>query len=431
MYERNETKAKVRKEGREYPIVFITDDGTLKEKLIEITAPWNIEPENATLELLQEGDDKFEITDEKHGMAVNVDELFGKVKTMLDNNQNGSIDVPHEDIIPEFTRENLEENSQRIARATTEFKSSGLNDPDRVFNIAKAAEMINRIRVMPGEEFAINAILGNRNDPKNGWKNAHGIREGVLVDEPGGGICQVSTTLYNAVLKADLEVTNRKHHSWPSKYVDIGKDATISTGAPDFKFVNNKQYPIYIFTTVSKENKTCTVGIYGPPLEKGLEIVFMTEVVETDEPKVKAEVTVSNGLGKGEYKQLQARRDYKKVKRWLEYRIKGKETVIKELDTDEYAAMPGKYIIGPNTPRDPKTNVPQGTKVADDLDIGATSPPKSSTPKPETTPKPSSTSKPDATPKPTEAPEQTPKATKAPTKAPTQEPVEQTNNQEA
>ncbi|HBU13224.1 MAG TPA: vanomycin resistance protein VanB, partial [Clostridiales bacterium] len=100
-------------------------------------------------------------------------------------------------------------------------------------NIWKMSDIINGVKVEPGETWSINEEAGPRTY-NLGWQGAPGISDGEYKEEAGGGICQVSSTLYNAVLRAELEIVERKHHSWPLDYIDGGLDATISTGAPDF-----------------------------------------------------------------------------------------------------------------------------------------------------------------------------------------------------
>lgn len=96
-------------------------------------------------------------------------------------------------------------------------------------------------------------------------ENAAGISDGQYVDEPGGGICQVSSTLYIALIKSEVEIVTRSHHSWPLSYVPTGLDATISTGGPDFVYRNNYDTPIAVVVTVDgKDERSITVKVHGP-----------------------------------------------------------------------------------------------------------------------------------------------------------------------
>lgn len=144
----------------------------------------------------------------------------------------------------------------------------------------KAAGLIDGQRLESGGVFDMNAALGARNE-ENGWREATAIRQGSYVQEYGGGVCQVSTTLYNAVLLADLEIAERSHHSWPLGYIDIGRDATISTGGPNFKFINTTQSPIYISALVNTEKETVTVRLFGRARSDGIYIRLRSEKVES------------------------------------------------------------------------------------------------------------------------------------------------------
>ncbi len=129
---------------------------------------------------------------------------------------------------------------------------------------------------MPGEKFSLNEKAGPRTIAK-GWKKAPGIVDGRYEKQPGGGVCQVSGTLYNVLLRAELEILERKHHSWPSSYLPIGLDATISTGGPDLKFKNQYDAPVYIFAVTDEKKKTLTISIYGKPLAHGYKVEYFSK----------------------------------------------------------------------------------------------------------------------------------------------------------
>lgn len=117
---------------------------------------------------------------------------------------------------------------------------------NRVANIKKAVDMIDGQTLKPGELFSYNATVGNSNLPENGWLQAGVIVNGSLVEGYGGGICQVSSTLFNAVDKAGLTIVERHSHSLPIKYVPSGRDATVAYGILDFVFRNSLDHPVKI-----------------------------------------------------------------------------------------------------------------------------------------------------------------------------------------
>ena len=160
------------------------------------------------------------------------------------------------------TTEELRSKYTLLSEFSTSFKGSTLGRKNRVNNMELAASRINGIVVEPGEEFSMNKTILDRTK-ENGYYLAPAIRNGTYEKEYGGGVCQVSSTLFNAVMMADLTVTERHHHSWPMTYVPIGRDATIATGYKDFKFVNSTESELVIFAHLDRKAKTITVRLYG------------------------------------------------------------------------------------------------------------------------------------------------------------------------
>lgn len=157
----------------------------------------------------------------------------------------------------------------------TSFTSSNSN---RSTNIRLSSEKINGTVLMPGETFSFNQVVGKRT-PEAGFKPATAYSNGEVVQEYGGGICQVSSTLYNAVLYANLEITERTNHGYKPTYVDPGLDATVSWGGPDFKFTNNRDYPIRIVCDTS--NKILNIYIYGLKRDTDYRVVLDAQYVST------------------------------------------------------------------------------------------------------------------------------------------------------
>ena len=131
---------------------------------------------------------------------------------------------------------------------------------------------------MPGESFSYNGKLGNTTKEK-GYKEGGAYVGGKVVQAYGGGICQVSTTLYNAVLYANLEIVERHNHSYAVNYVPAGRDATVAYGGKDFKFKNNRSYPVKI--VANAKNGVVSVSIAGIKEEKEYEVVLSSSVLST------------------------------------------------------------------------------------------------------------------------------------------------------
>ena len=129
---------------------------------------------------------------------------------------------------------------------------------------------------MPGETFSYNQTVGERTIAE-GYKEAGAYAGGRVVQDVGGGICQTSSTLYNAALLANLEIVDRSNHQFLTSYVPAGRDATVSWGGIDFKFKNNRTYPIKI--EASAKNGVCTMSIVGIKEEKEYEVVIQPVVL--------------------------------------------------------------------------------------------------------------------------------------------------------
>ena len=160
---------------------------------------------------------------------------------------------------PEVTTDDIgmEAFPDLLATYTTTYDSSNTN---RTTNLRLASNKINGTVIMPGEVFSYNKVVGKRTIAA-GYKNAAIFSEGQVVDGLGGGICQVSSTLYNTAVFADMTITSRTNHMFVPSYVKAGKDATVVWGSIDFKFRNDRNYPIKIESSVS--GGKCTVSFYG------------------------------------------------------------------------------------------------------------------------------------------------------------------------
>ena len=164
---------------------------------------------------------------------------------------------------------------QTLAKYTTIYDAGNSN---RAHNIALAASTINGTILLPGESFSYNGTLGNTTKEK-GYKEGGAYVGGKVVQAYGGGICQVSTTLYNAVLYANLEIVERHNHSYAVNYVPAGRDATVAYGGKDFKFKNNRSYPVKI--VANAKNGVVSVSIAGIKEEKEYEVVLSSSVLST------------------------------------------------------------------------------------------------------------------------------------------------------
>ena len=162
-----------------------------------------------------------------------------------------------------------------LATFTTRYDASNI---DRTTNLRIACQKLNEKVVLAGNTFSYNQTLGERTVAA-GYKNGKVYENGEVVDGIGGGICQISSTLYNAVLMANMKVTERRNHQFVTSYVPAGRDATVVYGLTDFKFKNNRTYAIKIKASVS--NGIATVSIYGIKEENEYTTSFETKTIST------------------------------------------------------------------------------------------------------------------------------------------------------
>lgn len=200
--------------------------------------------------------DPFAVYPSSTGLDFSVS--LDEAKAMLTEQKEEYV-IPLKVVYPKVTTNDLgsEAFPDLLATYSTTFSTKNTN---RSTNIRLATQKINGVVLMPGETFSYNQVVGKRTTA-NGFKVAAVYSNGEVSEGVGGGICQVSSTLYNAVLLSNLEVTERRNHTFHTGYVPAGQDATVSWGAPDFKFKNNRNYPIRIVATVS--GGKITTKIYG------------------------------------------------------------------------------------------------------------------------------------------------------------------------
>ena len=163
-----------------------------------------------------------------------------------------------------------------LASYTTRYDAGNVN---RSTNLSTACKKINNYVLQPGETFSYNQTLGKRT-VENGFREAHIFTSSGVEDGMGGGICQISSTLYNTVVLSNLDIVERHNHMYDPEYVDQGRDATVSYGSLDFKFKNTRKYPIKISAYIS--GGVATVSIYG--------------IKEENEPKVQISSTVTSTI---------------------------------------------------------------------------------------------------------------------------------------
>ncbi len=210
---------------------------------------------------------------------------------------------------PKYSAQDLNKIQDILGSFSTKYTNKGGSDNGRITNMKVASQRINGTILYPGEVFSTNKKFG-ATTKENGYKPAPTILNGKFIDEYGGGVCQVSSTLYNAVLYSELEIIERQNHSLKVGYLDYGYDATLAGDYIDFKFKNSTSYPIYIESYLTENEVIC--NIYGyEQRPNNRNIKFENALIEVIEPSPKV-VKETDDLPEGEEKvEVKALKGYK------------------------------------------------------------------------------------------------------------------------
>lgn len=225
-----------------------------------------------------------------------------------------------------------------------------VSDTDRSENLRLACQKINGKVILSGETFSYNKTLGPRT-VATGYKNGKIYSNGEVVDGIGGGICQISSTLYNSVLMANLEIVERRNHQFVTSYVPAGRDATVVYGMTDFKFKNTRQYPVRL--VASSKNGIATISIYGIKEENEYTFSFSTKTIASIPTTTK--YIEDNTLSIGTEKVKQKGANGLKTQTYITKMLNGKVISTKLLSTDTYDAMQ-KIILKGTKPIAENTN---------------------------------------------------------------------------
>lgn len=243
-------------------------------------ARWDKAAKNGSISKYEPSNDTFVFEGESVGVAIDQEKLASDIANALKSKKFDTvITASSKEVQPEITVASAKEKYKTIGTYTTKTTANS----KRNTNVRLACEALNGTILQPGQELSFNDTVGERTEAK-GYQGAAAYNNGEVVQEIGGGVCQVSTTLYNAVLKAGLKVSVRRSHTFEPSYVTPGQDATVSWGGPDFKFINNSSTAIGIRARYA--DQTCTVSIYGiPVLEDGVTYSLeATKIADLDPP---------------------------------------------------------------------------------------------------------------------------------------------------
>lgn len=317
------------------------DEDKLKEKLENETGDIVTEPKNASIER-QNGE--FIVYDGEVGTTIKVDETVDAVKEVFAEEweqKDIKLSAVVEEQEPQYTAEDFYNiDNDAMGQAVTSYNSGYTN---RAQNLATGASKISGTVLMPGEQFSMYDTVAPFT-AENGYADAGQYVNNELVEGMGGGICQVSTTLYNAVLKAELQVDERYPHSLTVSYVDLSKDAAIAGDYMDFKFTNDTEYPIYIDGYAG--GGSISFAIYGHDTRPANRTIsFESKTIETKEPGEPEEIE-DDTLEEGKTITEQEAHTGYYAELWKNIYIDGVLTDSVRVNASNYTAQAAKIRVG-------------------------------------------------------------------------------------
>jgi len=262
----------------------------LNKKFEEIEKNINIIPKSAQLIVNTNADKVFNITPEVKGVALDKPSLYKAITNNFLNNKSLKFKIPVVITTPETTKDKLAKFTNLRADFSTDISSSSA---DRKHNIKNALASLNKCEVAPGQTFSFNKTVGRRTK-ENGYRQAKIIVNNEFVEGFGGGVCQVSTTLYNAALLAGLDINEANKHSKQISYVKYGFDAMVNYGSSDLRWTNNTNQKLIIITNYT--NNKARIRIFGEALDN-ISYKLKNEIKNVVEPET--EIVVDE---QGKYK---------------------------------------------------------------------------------------------------------------------------------
>lgn len=313
----------------------------LDEKIENILKEVEVEPINSDINFTPNEKQLFHITDSVNGKRVDRHALYQDINEQFLTSDNINVKLKFVEEIPTITREYNENLTQKITTFSTNVSDS---TGGRKHNVKLALEKFNGFILNPHEEISFNEVTGSHT-LENGYKTATIIYNGEFTDGVGGGICQASSTLYNALLLGGVEINEVHRHTLPVRYVPLGLDAMVSEYTSDLRFTNTSDYPIYIHTYSDKDS--VSVELYSHPLEYKYKTRSETiKNIPSDGDKIvpDTEGKYSNKvLFKGEYFRLKYPQEGYEAKAYLQKYIG--DTLIEEKEIRHETYLPQKGVV--------------------------------------------------------------------------------------
>ena len=332
-------------------------DANLNSILSQIAAYFRQAPKDAYMAGFDpDQSDPFIIAPETNGAELDVESAREEIMRRASAGESGSYELTPDPIPANITAADVRKQVTLLATGTTKIATT--SPEGRNSNIALAMEKINGKTLNPGETFSFNSVVGKRTE-ENGFVEAIEYVYGVEKPGIGGGVCQVSTTVYLAAVRANMDIQQRSPHSMRVSYTDLGQDATVSSGRLDLSFKNSSGGRIYITAHVENQPKTtkrwqCTVNIYGPAMADGERYELRSEVDDVllpGDPILLKDTEGQYVEYEDEMFQYQTGREGYVITTYLDRYLDGQVVSSRKLSTDTYKAISDGYYVGV-TPRD-------------------------------------------------------------------------------
>ncbi len=289
---------------------------------------------------------RFDFVEAKDGVVIDREAFIAQLQERIANSDFSYFELPAEITPASVTVADIKEKLVLRSSVSTSYASGNYGRATRVHNMTKATGLIYGTVLQPGEQFSANTLLGYRT-LAGGWQLAPAVIDGGAAneDQPGGGVCQVSSTIYQAVLKADYQIDYRQAHSSKLGYVEGGLDATIDSGRIDFTWTNNTSSPIYVFTWIDKENKKVWCELYGEPFGDSFDEIKLISVEQEPIKPTETEYIQSSSLTAPYWQLKNAAKKGYVFKTYKSYCKDGDEIDRKLITTTTYKMHPARYYV--------------------------------------------------------------------------------------
>ena len=303
----------------------------------------------------------FEFNEGHKGIKVSVEKTVKRITDTINKQGDFSCDIVYDIVKPKHTIDEIRKNTVLIS----EYKSDTTNSYNRNKNIQLMCSYIDGYRIAAGDTLSINDLVGERTVEK-GFLAAPAIMDGKrTVDDIGGGICQLSGTLYNAALLANMQIVKRLPHSWPSDYLPIGLDSTLDWNSKkDLEIKNVSDYDMYLVAWLSSNNlsdaNVLHVQIYGQPFAQGMSVKVYSEIIEQYEPEEKL-ITYTSSMSYGSSKTLIKERIGYRTRTWRLFYFYGTLIDSEIINISYYAPVRGEILMGTRKSSDGGESTPKPT----------------------------------------------------------------------